>query len=157
MSDHVDHRSTIASLFFVLSAVLMDDQKGPGSWTARNDSHVIWSYNQSTIVPTYCTPSLCHATVQIRATPLAIWRGCGVFAWQFLFISQGRLKALFCSAQDRLGIFISIFILYLFQPVDKNIYFHHALWPFIYFTHSPQQIFISKKLQPPPRILMVAP
>ena len=41
--------------------------------------------------------------------------GAGVFAWPFLFISQGSLKSVF-SPQDRLEIFISIFILYLFQP-----------------------------------------
>ena len=33
-----------------------------------------------------------------------------------LFISQERLKALICSPQDRLEIFISTFILYLFEP-----------------------------------------
>ena len=52
----------------------------------------------------------------VRGSPLDIWGRPGVFAWLFLFISQERLKALIFSPQDRLEIFISIFILYLFQP-----------------------------------------
>ena len=56
-----------------------------------------------------------------RGPPLARGGGGGGggvedFAWSFLFISQGRLEAYFFSPQDRLEIFISMFILYLFQP-----------------------------------------
>ena len=38
---------------------------------------------------------------------------------------------------------------FLFSPQDR-LYFHYALWPFIYFTHFPHKLFISKKkLQSP--------
>ena len=52
-----------------------------------------------------------------------------------LFISQGRWKALSFSPQDRL-------------------YFHHALWPFIYFSHFSPQKYLFPKNSSPPCILM---
>ena len=58
--------------------------------------------------------------------------GGGVFAWQFLFIPQGRRTALFSSPQDRMS-------------------FHRALWPFIYFTHfSHKNIYFQKNSRRPP-------
>ena len=75
--------------------------------------------------------------------------GAGAFGWPFLFISQGRLKALFCLPQDRLEMFISIFILYLFQPplwikylfppCLVAIYLFHPFFPTkkIYFQKTP--------------------
>ena len=57
----------------------------------------------------------------------------------FLFISRGIWKALFFSPQYRL-------------------YFYHALWPFIYFTHFPHKIiYLKKRIQPPPPFSTVAP
>ena len=50
--------------------------------------------------------------IKYKGTIIRHRRGGGV--WSFLFTSQGRFKALFISPQDRLEIFISIFILYLF-------------------------------------------
>ena len=47
----------------------------------------------------------------------------GAFAWPFLFISQERLKALIFSPQDRLEIFISIFILHWFINYILFIYY----------------------------------
>ena len=44
---------------------------------------------------------------------------------------------------------------FIFSP-QHRLYFYHALWPFIYFTHFLHRFFF-KQLQPPPGILMVAP
>ena len=41
---------------------------------------------------------------------------------------------------------------FIFSPWHR-LYFHHALWTFIYFTHFPTKIFISKILQAPSSIL----
>ena len=38
---------------------------------------------------------------------------------------------------------------FIFLPQDR-LYFHQALWPFIYFTHFPTKIFIFKRSPPPP-------
>ena len=52
-----------------------------------------------------------------------------MFPWPFVIISHGRTKA------------------FLFTYI--RLYFHHALWPFIYFTHFPTKICISEnKLHP---------
>ena len=64
-----------------------------------------------------------------------------VFALPFLFISQGRQKSLF-----------------LFFPPQDRLYFHHASWPFSFFTHFfHNNICLKKTPPPPPNILMVAP
>ena len=76
----------------------------------------------------------------VSGPPLYIGGGGGWSSYLTISIYFTReMESFICSpqAQDRL-------------------YFHHALWTFIYFTHFPTQI-ISKKLQPPPPILMVAP
>ena len=76
------------------------------------------------------------------ATIRYLGRGGGaVFAWSFLFISQGRLTALFFSTQDRMEIFISIFILYLCQPPLWIKYLFPPCLVAIYLFHpfSPQK------------------
>ena len=46
---------------------------------------------------------------------------------------------------------------FIFSPQDR-LYFHHALWPFIYFTHFPHKnIFSPKRLHAPTSIPLVAP
>ena len=76
--------------------------------------------------------------------------GAGVFAWPILFISQGRLKALFFSPQDRL----EIFILYLFQPPLWIKYLFPPCLVDIYLFHPfpPQKYLFPEKLQPPPPV-----
>ena len=78
--------------------------------------------------------------------------GAGVFAYPFLFISQGRWKVLFFHL--KIGWKYLLQYLYLFQaPLWKNIYFHHALLPFIYLTHFPHKN-IYFQSAPTPHILI---
>ena len=48
--------------------------------------------------------------------------------------------------------------LVFFSPRDR-LYFHHALWSFIYFTYFPKEndLFLPKKLQPRQYSIMVSP
>ena len=65
-----------------------------------------------------------------RATIRYLGGVAGVFACPFLFISQGRLKALFFYLdQDRLEIFISIFILYFDPPLSLTLWIKYLFQP----------------------------
>ena len=87
-----------------------------------------------------------------KGPSLDIWGG-GVFAWSFLFISQGRLKALFPSPQDRLEIFLSM---YLFQPPLRIKYLFPPCLVAIYLFHPffPQNYLFKKQIQATSSILM---
>ena len=60
----------------------------------------------------------------LRGPPLDIWVGGGVgggggggiFAWSIFIYFTREIENCIFSPQDRLGILISLFILYLFQP-----------------------------------------
>ena len=80
--------------------------------------------------------------IYLRGLPLDIGGGGGwsfCLAISFYFTDQGRWKAMFPSPQDRL-------------------YFHHALWPFIYFTHFPHKnIYFQRTPPPPPPRILISP
>ena len=77
---------------------------------------------------------------KLRGPPLD--GGGGGAGWSFclaIFIYFTReMESFICSPQDKL-------------------YFHHALWPFIYFTHFSHKNIYFQKSPAPHSILMVAP
>ena len=89
-------------------------------------------------------------------------------AWRFclaIFIYFTKEIESFDFVHPRIGwkyLFQYLYYIYLNLLCGKNNYFHHILWPFIYFTHFSykkiiKNIYFQKKSRPLPSILMVAP
>ena len=94
-----------------------------------------------------CQYRMDYGSIGPRGPPLDIWEGGPLFFFYFGSfylgpISQGMLKALFFSPQpqDRLEIFISIFILHSFQP---------PLWIKYLFPPCLAANYLFKKKKPP--------